>query len=105
MASVHERFGGRGVRVIGVHSPEFESERDPANVRREVLKLGLTYPIVLDNDATMWDALDNRAWPTLYIIDRRGAIRRVHVGEIHATSSDARGLEQLLETLLKAPAG
>jgi peroxiredoxin len=105
VASLHERYGGRGVRVIGVHTPEFDQERDPDNVRRAVEKLGLTYPIVLDNHATMWNALDNRAWPTLYVIDRRGALRKVHVGEIHAGSSEARGLEGLLETLLKEAGG
>jgi len=105
VASVHERFGGRGVRVVGVHTPEFDRERDPDNVRREVQRLGVAYPIVLDNDMKMWDALDNRAWPALYVIDRRGAIREAHVGEIHAGSSDARRLEELLETLLKTPQG
>ncbi len=105
MASVHERFGGRGVRVIGVHTPEFDHERDPASVRREVKRLGLAYPIVLDNEMKMWEALDNRAWPALYVIDRRGAIREVHVGEIHSGTAEARRLEERLETLLKTPQG
>lgn len=103
MASVHEKFGGRGVRVIGVHAPEFEPERDPANVRREVKRLGVAYPIVMDNELTMWDALDNRAWPALYLIDRRGIIRTMHVGEIHAGTADARRLEEQIEQLLKTP--
>jgi alkyl hydroperoxide reductase subunit AhpC len=105
VASVDERFGGRGVRVIGVHAPEFDQERDPANVRREVKRLGVAYPIVLDNEMTMWDALDNRAWPALYVIDRYGMIQKVHVGEIHAGTADARRLEELIETLLKTPPG
>ena len=104
MASTDEKFRPRGATVVGVHTPEFEPERDPANVRREVRRLGITYPVVLDNDNRMWDALDNHSWPSLYLIDRKGRIRATHAGEIHAGTGDARGLEELIETLLREPA-
>lgn len=101
MASLSERFGGRGLRVVGIQSPEFEQEKDPALVRAAVERLGVRYPVVLDNDQTMWDALDTYAWPSLYVVDRKGAVRIEHVGEIHAGTEDARHLEAQIEALLR----
>ena len=104
MASIAERFGRRGVQVVGIHTPEFEQEKDPALVRAAVARLGLRYPIVLDNDEAMWDALGTAAWPSLYLVDRKGAVRTEHVGEIHAGTKDAQRLEALIEALLREPA-
>jgi hypothetical protein len=72
-------------------------------VRREVRALGVTYPVVLDNELKMWDALGNRSWPTLYLVDRKGRIRYVHVGETHVGSEEALEVEHLLAGLLKEP--
>lgn len=104
MASVLERFGGRGVQVIGVQSPEFEQEKDLDVVRAAVKKLGVVWPVYVDNDVKMWDALGTEAWPSLYLVDRRGNIRVTHVGEIHAGTADAKRLEDQLQALLKEPA-
>lgn len=104
MASISERYAGRGLVVIGVHTPEFEQEKDPALVRAAVAHLGLRYPIVLDNDEKMWDALGTGAWPSLYLVDRKGAVRTEHVGEVHAGTKDARHLEALIEALLRESA-
>ena len=38
----HEKYGPRGLRVIGVHSPELAAEREIDNVRRHVKKNGIT---------------------------------------------------------------
>jgi hypothetical protein len=99
-----EKYGERGLTVVGVHSPEFEQEKKPANVRDNVKELGVTYPVVLDNDFKMWDALDNRYWPSLYLVDRRGVIRRAHTGEIDEGSRDAKILEGVVTRLLAEPA-
>ena len=104
MASLDVRFKADGLRVIGLHCPEFDAERVPANVRREVGALGLTYPVVLDTDLKMWDALGNQYWPTVYLVDRKGRIRYVHVGETHVGSEEARDVEGRLSALLKEPA-
>ena len=56
--------------------------------------------MVIDNDSKMWDALDNVAWPTVYLIDARGRIRLVHEGEIHPGERGAREIEQTLDTLV-----
>ena len=90
------RFRARGLRVIGLHAPEFESEKDADGVRREVKGLGISWPVVLDNELVMWDALDNRYWPTLYLVDRAGVLRGRHVGETHEGSSEALAFERLL---------
>ena len=71
-------------------------------MRREVRRLGVTYPVVIDNNLTMWDALDNHAWPTTYLIDREGIIRHAHIGETHEGSREAIAFERILSALLKA---
>ncbi len=57
MASIHERYAPRGVQVVGVHTPEFDQERERALVEANVRTLDVHYPVVLDNDSAMWDAL------------------------------------------------
>jgi alkyl hydroperoxide reductase subunit AhpC len=104
VASVAERFGRRGVQVVGVQSPEFEQEKDIDLVRAAVKRFGVTWPIYVDNDEKMWDALGTEAWPSLYVVDRKGGIRLSHVGEIHAGDDDAKRIESLLDTLLREPA-
>ena len=97
---MHERYGPRGVQVVGIHTPEFDQERERALVEANVRSLGVRYPVVIDNDSVMWDALDNRAWPTLYLVDARGRIRLVHEGEIHAGDPGARTIEAKIEALV-----
>ena len=104
MASVVERYGKRGVQVVGVHTPEFEPEHDVDRLRAAAAHLKVTWPVMLDNDAAMWDALGTDAWPSLYVVDKQGRIRLEHVGEIHAGDGDARRIEALLDTLLREPA-
>jgi hypothetical protein len=64
-----------------VHSPEFAFERVPKNVRAAVRKLGIRYPVALDNDFATWRAYANEYWPAKYLIDRTGRVRYVHFGE------------------------
>jgi len=61
----------------------------------------VTYPVVLDNDLAMWDALQNVAWPATYLIDRKGSIRVIYRGETHEGSPEARAFESELSALLK----
>ncbi|MFE1599285.1 cytochrome c biogenesis protein DipZ [Methylobacterium sp. ID0610] len=75
------RYRDQGLAVIGVHAPEFAFERDAGNVARAVRRLGLTYPVALDNDFTLWRALRNSVWPALYIADAEGRIRHHQFGE------------------------
>jgi cytochrome c biogenesis protein CcdA/thiol-disulfide isomerase/thioredoxin len=89
------RYAADGLVVIGVHSPEFAFERDPANVAHAVRDLGVTYPVALDNGYAIWRALDNHYWPAQYLIDSSGRIRYRNAGEGH----DAQ-IEQQIRSLL-----
>lgn len=76
-----EKYAGDGLVVVGIHSPEFEFEKDESNVRRAVEKHGIGYPVVMDNDMETWDAFKNRYWPHRFLADHEGYIRYDHIGE------------------------
>lgn len=77
----HERYGDKGLTVIGVHSPEFDSEKQIENVRQNVASLGIRFPVVTDNDYATWRAYEVEAWPTIFVLDKSGRVRWTHVGE------------------------
>jgi thiol-disulfide isomerase/thioredoxin len=77
----HERYADKGLVVIGVHTPEFTFGKERDTIAHAVHELGLTYPIVMDNDYTIWNYLSNRHWPAIYIIDKQGMLRYEHCGE------------------------
>ena len=79
--SWHDRYREKGLTVIGVHSPEFDEERDVENLRRQVVSLGIRYPVVSDNDYQTWNAYKVEAWPTIFLLDKQGRIRWMRVGE------------------------
>jgi cytochrome c biogenesis protein CcdA/thiol-disulfide isomerase/thioredoxin len=93
--SWYQRYAPDGLVVIGVHAPEFAFEKDPANVRRAVKELGITYPVALDNNLAIWSAFNNQYWPAHYFIDAQGRIRGHHFGEGDYAESEAL-LRQLL---------
>jgi cytochrome c biogenesis protein CcdA/thiol-disulfide isomerase/thioredoxin len=70
-----------GLVIVGVHTPEFEFEKKTANVERAIRELGVTWPVVQDNDYAQWRAYGNRYWPAHYLIDASGHVRYVHFGE------------------------
>jgi hypothetical protein len=67
--------------IIGNHYPEFGFEENLDNLKGAVGELGIQYPVAQDNNGDTWRAYNNRYWPTLYLIDKRGQIRYVHIGE------------------------
>ena len=75
------RVSAAGLTIVGVHSPEFAFERVPDNVRAAVKRLGVRYPVALDNDFATWRAYANQYWPAKYLIDRNGRLRFHHFGE------------------------
>ena len=91
----HRRYGERGLVVIGVHSPEFAAERNVDEVRRYVREHEIGYAVAVDNAFATWKRYGNDAWPALYLVDKQGAIRRVHIGEGEYAET-ARAIEQLL---------
>jgi thiol-disulfide isomerase/thioredoxin len=79
--SWHDRYQAKGLTVIGVHSPEFDEERKVESLRREVTSLDIRYAVVTDNDYETWNAYHVEAWPTAFLLDKKGRIRWMHVGE------------------------
>lgn len=67
--------------MIGNHFPEFSYEHDLDNLKAAIIDLNIPYPVAQDNDGQTWRAYNNRYWPTLYLIDKRGHIRYAHIGE------------------------
>ena len=77
----HSTYAHKGLVIIGNHFPEFNHERDLENLKHAVSEAGIEYAVAQDNDGATWRAYRNQYWPTLYLIDKRGHIRYVHVGE------------------------
>ena len=84
-----------GLVVIGVHTPEFPFEHDLDNVRRAVQQMRVEYPVVVDNDYSIWRAFRNQYWPALYLIDARGRSRDHQFGEGEYERSE-RAIQRLL---------
>ena len=84
-----------GLVMIGVHTPEFGFEKNLDNVRRAARQMRIEYPIVIDNDYSIWRAFDNNYWPALYFLDARGRLRQHHFGEGEYERSE-RTIQRLL---------
>ena len=76
-----QAYGGDGLLVIGVHTPEFSFEHEVDGVRRAIAERSIGYPVAVDNDHAIWNAFANRYWPALYFADADGVIRDQHFGE------------------------
>jgi cytochrome c biogenesis protein CcdA/thiol-disulfide isomerase/thioredoxin len=75
------RYRDQGLTIVGVHTPEFAFERNASNVSAAIERQGIRYPVVQDNAYGTWNAFGNQAWPAKYLIDARGQVRYVHLGE------------------------
>ena len=76
-----EKYSDQGLLIVGIHSPEFEFEKDPKNVELAIDKHGIEYPVVMDNNMQTWKAFENNYWPRKYIADHEGYLRYDHIGE------------------------
>ena len=90
-----QRYQAEGLVIVGVHSPEFDFEKDPANVRRAVQELDVTWPVAMDPEMATWNAYQNQYWPAEYLIDKQGYVRHTQFGE-----GDYDVTEQAIRTLL-----
>ena len=77
----YDRYAEYGLVIVGVHSPEFEFEKIRENLEAAIAQYGVNWPIAQDNDFATWDAYNNTAWPSKYLIDNEGVIRYSHFGE------------------------
>lgn len=96
LKSWHEKYKDKGLVIIGIHTPEFEFEKNPENVKKAIDDFELKYPIMQDNDYATWKAYNNRYWPAKYFIDKDGKIRSKHFGEGAYDES-----EELIQKLLQ----
>jgi cytochrome c biogenesis protein CcdA/thiol-disulfide isomerase/thioredoxin len=94
------KYHDQGLIVIGVHAPEFAFERNIDNVKRAISKLGITYPVAIDNNYAIWQGFGNEYWPAHYFIDAEGRIRHHHFGE-----GNYRGSERVIQQLLREAGG
>jgi len=92
------RYADKGLVVIGVHTPEYDYENYIGNVREQVKKLGIEYPVAIDNRYTIWNAFSNQFWPAHYFVDAHGQVRYVHFGE-GAYDTQEQVIQQLLAEL------
>jgi cytochrome c biogenesis protein CcdA/thiol-disulfide isomerase/thioredoxin len=100
LRSWYDAYKDDGLVIVGVHTPEFAFERSPANVQKAIADLGVTWPVVLDNDFAQWQAYNNRYWPAHYFIDAEGIVRYFSYGEGHYDTS-----EKVIRRLLKEAGG
>lgn len=77
----YEKYKDKGFVVIGIHTPEFEFEKNTQNVQRAMKQYNINYPVAQDNDYATWNAYNNHYWPAHYLIDKNGVIRHAHFGE------------------------
>jgi peroxiredoxin len=92
----HNKYADQGLVVIGVHSPEFQYERDVNNVKKAIQDLNVPYPVAIDNEFKNWEAYRVWAWPSMFILDKQGRIRFTHIGE-GAYEETERVINQLLK--------
>ncbi|MGF1644213.1 MAG: redoxin family protein [Thiotrichales bacterium] len=100
LKALESRYAGQGLAVVGVHTPEFDHERERDAVAAKIREFGLKHPVMLDNDSSYWRALNNRYWPAFYLIDKHGNLRARFVGETHEGDRNARAIEAAVEGLL-----
>lgn len=94
----HSRYADDGLVILGIHTPEFEFEKNYWNVLEATEENGIAWPVAQDNDFATWDAYDNTFWPAKYLIDRDGVIRYTHFGEGQYAETE----EQIRKLLVEA---
>jgi len=85
----HKAYAPDGLVIIANHFPEFGYEKDLDNLKQAIIDLDIPYPVAQDNDGATWQAYNNHYWPTMYLIDKTGHIRYVHIGEGNYTETEA----------------
>jgi thiol-disulfide isomerase/thioredoxin len=98
LKALYDRYKGDGLVIIGIHSPEFDFEKDHGNIARAVEHYGVTWPVAFDDDMAIWNAFGNQYWPAEYLTDGQGRLRQIHFGE-----GDYDTKENEVRTLLGTP--
>ncbi|MEH2283993.1 MAG: thioredoxin family protein [Nostoc sp.] len=77
----HRQYKSQGLKVIGIHTPEFAFERDANNIKKALRQHQITYPVPVDNEYKTWNAYENQYWPHIFLADRQGLLQYDHIGE------------------------
>lgn len=102
MRRLNDKFADQNdVRIITVHSPEFEHERDRNKLKLKMEKYGVKIPTYIDRSRIYFGRLKAYGWPSLYLVDKEGEIRYSFLGETHSFFAQARAIEHYIEELLK----
>jgi hypothetical protein len=81
VVSLYQKYHQKGLEVIGVHTPELPAEHQIEVIKDTAQRLGISYPIAVDNSASTWNEYNNRYWPNLLVFDRKGRLIYQHAGE------------------------
>ena len=96
-----DKFKKDGVLVVGIHTPELAIEKDENQLKAAISKQKITYPVLIDKDRTNWDAWNQRYWPTVYVIDKKGRIRFNWEGELEWEGAGGTAkVEKVVKSLL-----
>jgi len=96
----HEKYEKHGLKVIGVHTPEFGFESHADNVARFAKELQIKYPVAIDSEYAIWRAFENEYWPALYLADAQG-----HIGYHKFGEGDFERTERAIQDLLRRAGG
>jgi len=104
-----KKYRDKGLVIIGIHSPEFEFEKNQENVKAALIKYGINYPVALDNKLDTWVNFKNQFWPAHYLIDQDGRVVYTHFGEggYDVTENNIRillGLNKIISPVAEQPA-
>ncbi len=93
----YNKYKAQGLEIVGIHTPEFAFERKIENVQKEMVRYGIKFPVVLDNEYGTWNAYGNNYWPRKYLIDLDGYIVYDHIGEGGYDETEKKIQELLME--------
>lgn len=102
----HKKYADKGLVIVGVHTPEFEFEKDYENVQKALKELNIEYPVVLDSDYLLWNLYANQWWPRKFLVDKDGQIIYDHIGEggYEETEKEIQTALLAIDPTLKLPA-
>jgi thiol-disulfide isomerase/thioredoxin len=96
---LYAKYHAQGFEIVGLHAPEFDYEKDAANVAKAIKDEGITWPVAQDNTFKTWRRYKNGFWPAFYYLDKTGKVRHTHIGEGRYERQDA-----VVAALLAEPA-
>jgi thiol-disulfide isomerase/thioredoxin len=95
-----EKYDGKGVTIVGIHTPEFQREADVKQVQAKAEQNRLKFPIAVDSDQSNWKNWKNRYWPSIYLVDKQGQVRYHWDGELDLDKAEGRQFAAHIDALL-----